>query len=110
MYACAGQDIVHEHPYICWDIVHTHTYTHTHNIYINIYIYIYIGTKREKVRERRGEVKVIDYNRRILVEQHLRLNSHDFNRDSKCAIFDRIEKITSNNIIPIIKPHEGNWI
>ena len=42
-----------------------------------------------------GNIKSIDQNNLILVKHYFRANGHDFNRDTKFIIIERIEKDTN---------------
>ena len=50
----------------------------------------------------------MDHSKLIPVEQHFRSNDHDFNRDAKFTIIERIEK--DINIKSVIEKQENKWI
>ena len=58
----------------------------------------------------RHRIKSTEYNKLLPVEQHFRLPNHDFNKDAKCTIIERIEKSQPYVITRTLETHEDNWI
>ena len=58
----------------------------------------------------RHRIKSTDYDKLLPVEQHFRLSNHDFARDAKFTIIEKIEKNVSDELTSILESHEDNWI
>ncbi len=58
----------------------------------------------------RHRIKSTDYDKLLHVEQHFRLANHDFSKDAKFTIIEKIEKNVSGEITSILESHEDNWM
>ena len=58
----------------------------------------------------RHRIKSTDYDKLLPVEQHFRLANHDFAKDAKFTIIEKIEKNISDGITSILESHEDSWI
>ena len=58
----------------------------------------------------RHRIKSTDHHKLLPVEQHFHLANHNFSRDAKFTIIERIEKNVSDEITSILESHEDSWI
>ena len=58
----------------------------------------------------RHRIKSTDFDKLLPVEQHFRLQGHDFSANAKFTIIEKIENAPIEKISSIIETHEDRWI
>ena len=58
----------------------------------------------------RHRIKSTDYDKLLPVQQHFRLANHDFSRDAKFTIMEKIKENVSDEITVVLESREDNWI
>lgn len=63
-----------------------------------------------RINNYRNRIKSTPHERLLPVEQHFRLEKHDFNSHAKFTIIERIEIDTQDKVRKILEEHEDKWI